>query len=260
MFKAIPIVIAYAITLCPAHICKGQETNLTLDQIVQKHIEAYGGADKINAVQTMKATGTASLSGGQIEAPLILLSKRPNSTRLELSVRGKSFIQAFDGTTAWMANPFTGPGEPQKMNDEDTKSMKEDSDFVVGPIFDYKSKGSKLELMGKEDVEGSSAYKIKVTRKSGNVVYVYVDAQTFLTAKTSGNRKQMGQELEIETSFGSYKTVNGIMMPFSVEQKNAGKSMTRFTIEKMEMNVSPDVSVFQMPEKPKDDSPEKAAK
>lgn len=236
----------------------GQDTDLSLDQIVQKHIAATGGADKINAVQAMKATGTASLMGGQMEAPITLVTKRPNLMRLEMNVQGKSFIQAFDGTTAWMINPFTGPGDPQKSNDEDTKAMKEDTDFVGGPLFDYKAKGSTAELLGKEDVEGSSAYKIKVTRKSGNVQYVYLDAQTFLIMKTSGKRKQMGQEFDLETSLGNYKPMNGLMMPFRIDQKNAGKPMMQLTLEKVEMNPSTDDSVFQMPEKPKEEKPAKA--
>jgi len=139
-----------------------------------------------------KATGTASLMGGQMEAPVTVVIKRPSSMRMEMSVQGKSLIQAFDGTTAWMINPFMGSSDPQKSNDEDTQAMKDDSDFVGGPLFDYKAKGSTVELIGKEDVEGSPAYKMKVTRKSGNVQCVFVEAQTFLAMRTSGKRRANG--------------------------------------------------------------------
>jgi outer membrane lipoprotein-sorting protein len=260
MFKPISTAILCAIALSSVPLI-GQEAGLTLDQIIQKHIDAEGGADKINAVQTMKATGTASLMGGQLEAPITVVVKRPSSMRLEMSIQGKSLIQAFDGTTAWMINPLMGSADPQKSNDEDTQSMKEDSDFVGGPLYDYKTKGNTVELIGKEDVEGSPAYKIKVTKKSGNVQNVYLDAQTFLTIRTTGRRKQMGQELDLEINHGNYKPVNGVMVPFSIDQKNAGKSMMNFTLEKVEMNVPADDSIFSMPEKPKptdkDKSPEK---
>jgi len=254
MFKPVSTAILCAIALGSIPLI-GQEADLTLDQIVQKHIDAQGGADKINAVQTMKVTGTASLMGGQIDAPLTVIIKRPSSMRMELSVQGKSLVQAFDGTTAWMINPFMGSPDPQKSNDEDTQSVKEDADFVGGPLFDYKAKGSTVELLGKEDVEGSPAYKIKVTKKSGNVQYVYLDAQTFLAMRTSGKRKQMGQELDLETSHGNYKAVNGVMVPFSIDQKNAGKAIMQFTVEKVEVNVPADDSIFRMPEKPKEEQP-----
>lgn len=256
MFKPVSTAILCVIALSSVPLI-GQEADLTLDQIIQKHIDAEGGADKINAVQTMKASGTASLMGGQIEAPVTVVVKRPSSMRLEISVQGKSIVTAFDGTTAWNIIPFTSP-DPQKSNEEDTQAIKDDSDFVGGPLFDYKAKGNTVELIGKEDVEGSPAYKIKVTRKSGNVQYLYLDAQNFLTMRTSGKRKQMGQELDLEINHGNYKPVNGVMVPFSIDQKNAGKSIMHFTMEKVEMDVPVDDAIFRMPEKPKEEPPAKA--
>ena len=255
MFKPVSTAILCAIALCSTPLI-GQEADLTLDQIIEKHIAASGGAEKINAVQTMKASGTASLMGGQMEAPVTVVVKRPSSMRLEVSVQGKSIIQAFDGTTAWNLIPFTSP-DPQKSNEEDTQSIKEDADFVGGPLFDYKTKGSTVELIGKEDVDGSPAYKLKVTKKSGNVQYIFLDAQTFLTMRTTGKRKQMGQELDLEINHGNYKPVNGVMIPFNIDQKNAGKSVMNFTLEKVEMNMPVDDAIFRMPEKPKEEQPAK---
>lgn len=236
---------------CVAALCligaKAQDSSLTVEQIVQKHIESQGGADKINAIQTMKATGMASVMGGQIEAPLTLFLKRPNSMRLELRVQDKSLIQAFDGTTAWLVNPFMGSDDPQKSSDEDTQTIKDDSDFIGGPLMDYKSKGSTVELAGKEEIEGTPVYKIKVTRKSGSVQYLYLDAKTFLTMRSSGRRRQMGQDLDLEVNVGNYKRVDGVMVPFNVDQKNEGNSLMRFAIDNVEMNVPAEDSLFRMP-------------
>ncbi len=160
------------------------QDDLTLDQVIQKHTDAQGGADKLKALTTVKATGNASLMGGQIEAPITMVMKRPNSMRMEMTVQGQSFVQAFDGTTSWTINPFMGSPEPQKSSEEDAATAREDSDFIDGPLFDYKSKGNTVELLGKEDVDGSPAYKIKVTKKSGNVSYIYLDAKTFLDIRS----------------------------------------------------------------------------
>jgi outer membrane lipoprotein-sorting protein len=231
------------------------QDDLTLDQIVQKHIEASGGAAKLKAISTVKATGTASLMGGQMEAPITMIMKRPNSMRMEMSVQGQSFVQAFDGATSWTINPFMGSPDPQKASEEDTATARDDSDFIDGPLFDYKSKGNTLELLGKEDVDGSPAYKIKIAKKSGNLSYEFIDAKTFLDIRSTGKRKQMGQEMDIETVPGNYKSVSGVMMPFSIEQKNAGKPMIQITIEKYEVNVPAEDTQFHFPEKPKDKPP-----
>jgi outer membrane lipoprotein-sorting protein len=184
--------------------------------------------------------------------------KRPSSMRMEMSVQGKSFIQAFDGTTAWMVNPFMGSPDPQKSNDEDTQQAKDDSDFIDGSLVDYKTKGNTVELMGKEDVEGTAAYKLKITKKSGSIEYEFLDAQTFLQLRSSGKRKQGGQEAEYESTPSNYKPVNGVMMPYSLSQKVNGSPMMDLTIEKFEVNTTIDDAIFQLPEKPKEEKKDAA--
>jgi outer membrane lipoprotein-sorting protein len=258
MFRSI----ATAILCLPALFfipCTAQETAaakdtpLTVDQIVEKHTQALGGLDKLKAIQSVTVSGKAVLSGGQIEAPIVMKIRRPSSMRMELTVQGKSFIQAFDGTTAWTLNPFTGSPDPQKSNDEDTQLAKDDSDFIEGSLVDYKAKGNTVELIGKEDAEGTAAYKLKVTKKSGSIEYEYLDTQTFLPLRNSGKRKQAGQELEFESTPSNYKPVNGVMMAYSLSQKVNGQPMMELTVEKIDINAAIDDATFQMPEKPKEE-------
>ena len=236
-----------------------QTADLTVDQIVQKHTEALGGADKLKAIQTVKATGKASLMGGQIETPVVMQAKRPTSVRMEMTIQGKSFVQAFDGTTAWTINPYGASPDPQKSGEEDTKAARDDADFIDGALVEYKAKGNTVELLGKEDADGTQAYKLKVTKKSGTVEYDYLDAQTFLPLKSTGTRKQMGQEFDFESRPSNFKPVNGVLMPFSLEQKVSGKPMMQLTLEKIEANVPMDDSLFRLPDKPKEEkkSPDK---
>jgi len=154
-----------------------------------------------------------------------------------------------------------GSPDPTKASDEDSATAREDSeDFIEGALFDYKAKGYNVELMGKEDLDGSPAYKIKIAKKSGNVSYEFIDAKTFLAVKSTGKRKQAGQEMEVESTTGNYKAVNGVMMPFSIQQKAGGNTMFSLAVEKYEVNGPADDAQFHMPEKPKDkpsDKPDK---
>ena len=247
-------ILSALLLLIPA-AAQDKDAALTVDQIVDKHTAAIGGVDKLRAIQSETITGKAVLMGGQLEAPIVMKVKRPGSMRMDMSVQDKSYTQAFDGTTAWTVNPFMGSPDPQKSNDEDTAVARDDADVIEGSLVDYKAKGNAVELMGKEDVEGTPAYKIKVTKKSGNVEYVFLDAQTFLEIRSSGKRKQMGQEMEFESTPSNYKAVNGVMMPYSLSQKVNGNPMMQLTIEKIEVNTPIDDAIFQLPEKPKEDKP-----
>lgn len=252
LFRAVTItLLGISSFLCvPAH---AQDTALTLDQIVEKHTAALGGAEKLQAIQTVSMTGKAVLMGGQMEAPITMKVKRPAFMRMEITFQGKSLVQAFDGSTAWMINPFVGDTEPQKQNEADTNTAGDDADFIDGSLVDYKKKGNKLELLGREDVDGNPAYKIKVTKRGGTVELEYLDAKTFLPVLSTGSRVQQGQEIAYVTKPGNFKEVGGVMMPHHLNQTVNGQSMMDLTVEKVEVNTVMDPSIFRMPEKAKEE-------
>jgi len=241
---------APALIVVYAALAGAQTPELTVDQIVQKHIDALGGLERLKALQTVRATGKATLMGGQLETTVVMEAKRPTSNRMEMKIQDQSLVQAFDGSTEWSINPFAGAGEPQRATEEDNKAAIADADFVDGTLVDYKAKGSTVELLGQEEVGGIPAYKLKLTKKSGTVEYDYIDAKTFLPIKSSGTRKQMGKDLEFESFPRDFKSVNGVMMPYNIEQRVGGKPVLELVFDHIEANPAIDDSDFRMPEKP----------
>jgi len=218
----------------------------TVDEIIAKNIQARGGVDKIKAVQSVRSSGTMSLGPG-IEAPGSLVQKRPNMARLEFTVQGLTAIQAYDGKDAWQIMPFTGKKDPELMSADEKKEMEEDAD-IDGDLVDYASKGSKVELLGKDKVEGSDTYKLKVSLKNGDIKTIYLDADSFLEIKEETKRTVRGTEREIESSLGDYKEVNGLMFPFAIESGLKGsEEKEKLTLSKIELNVPVDDSIFKMP-------------
>ncbi len=172
-----------------------EERPLTVDQVVQKHVEALGGAAKLNAIQSLVVTGKAFILG-QTEAPITIQVKRPNLMRLEMTFQGRKVVQAFDGTTAWTINPVDQFGARQSTM-KDTRAAQESSDFIGGNLVDYKSKGNAVELVDKEELEGVAVYKLKITKKNGSIEYDYLDAKSFLPVRTEGRRTQVGREIAV---------------------------------------------------------------
>jgi outer membrane lipoprotein-sorting protein len=185
--------------------------------------------------------------GPGLEAPVIMEQKRPGSFRLELTLQGLTAVQAYDGQTGWQIMPFQGKKDPETMGEDDLKDAQEQAD-IDGPLVDYKEKGNKVELVGHEQVEGSDAYKLKVTLKNGEVRYLYLDADTFLDIKEESKRTIRGTEREGETIFGDYKEEGGVMMPHSIEAGAKGSDQKqKVTIEKVEINPVLDDARFKMP-------------
>jgi outer membrane lipoprotein-sorting protein len=218
----------------------------TADELINKNIQAHGGLEKLKAIKSVKMTGKMSMEGG-LEAPFTFQKKRPDKIRIEFTIQGLTGIQAYDGATAWQLMPFTGSKDPQKMPEDDKKDIIEQADFD-GPLVDYKAKGNSVEYVGKEDVEGTETHKLKLTLKNGDVRYLFLDPETGLEMKATAMIKREGVEATVESFFGDYKEVSGVIFPYAIEQKMAGKPGPQFSVQNVELDVDLADSLFVMPE------------
>lgn len=218
----------------------------TLDEVLASNYKAKGGLDKIKAVQTIKLSGTMTMGPG-MEVPFVMEQKRPMMLRMEITFQGMAIVQAYDGKNGWQLNPMQGRKDPEPLPEDAVKQVEEQADFD-GPLIDYKAKGSTVELLGKEKVEGSDAYKIKLTLKNGDLRYFYLDADSFLEVRIEGKTKIRGTDLESESTIGDYKDEGGLMMAHAMEsgQKGSAQKM-KVTITKVELNVPLDAARFKMP-------------
>jgi outer membrane lipoprotein-sorting protein len=218
----------------------------TVDEVIENHTKAIGGLDKLMALKTVKFTG--KFSGGGFEVPVTYIIKRNNMMRMDITFQGNAQITAFDGTTAWQINPWAGKKDAEKLPKESEKELRNQAD-IEGALVNYKDKGYKAELLGKEDMEGSEVYKIKLTDKDGDVTNYYLDTQSYLILKETSKRKIKEKEINAETLYGNYQQVEGITFPMSLEIKETGSDQTqKGVMEKVELNVEVDDSYFKMPE------------
>jgi outer membrane lipoprotein-sorting protein len=227
----------------------------TADEVVAKYIEAVGGRKALANTETRRAAGKTIMGQG-MEMPIVTEFKRPDKVRVEMTLQGKTIVQVYDGEIGWSINPFMGSETPQKMPSEQLDQFKGDAD-MDGPLVDYAKKGNKLELLGKEEIEGTDAYRLKVTHESGSVAHYFIDAEYFLPIKIKRTLKMQGTEVEQEETPGDYKEVEGVMIPHTVTQQFVGMPMTiTMTFDKIEVNVDIPDARFAMPEAESLEKPE----
>ncbi len=258
MLRKRPVWIMFCILVCWQVPAKADEPT-TVDEVIARYLEAIGGRDKLDAVKSMKMTGKVLMHGG-MEIPMTAEIKRPNKMRMDFTFQGMTGTQAYDGKNGWSIMPFAGKTDPEKMSPDQVKLMEDQAD-IDGPLVDYKKKGHKVELIGKEDLEGTEVYKLKVTKKGGDIEHHFLDAEYFLPIKVKGKRKIMGTEVEFETTLGDYKEVNGLLLAYSIEQRGGdmGPGST-INFEKVEVNVDITDDRFVMPEIKKEEVKTEAKK
>ena len=251
------IIILSAAVALSSPLARAQETHLlstdrpqpTVDELIAKNIEAKGGADAVHALQSLKASGKMLVNQGQIELGFTEVRKRPNNVRAEVSLQGMTAVNAIDGDEGWKISPFQGRKDPEKMSADDVKAITEDSEFD-GPLVDWQQKGSKVEYLGTEDVDGTQAHKLKVTRKNGDVTFVYLDPDQFLEIRTLTQREEHGARVEVETDLSDYEKVNGVYLPSSIEVGRKGDSdKQKLILDKVVGNIPVDDSIFHFPSK-----------
>ena len=218
----------------------------TVDELLAKNLAARGGADKVAAIKTLKSEGKL-LYGGQFELGLVQYQKAPDSTRNEASIQGLTAVQAWDGKEAWQISPFQGRKDPERMSGDDAKALADDAP-ISGPLIGARERGSKVDYLGTEDVDGTEAHKLKVTLKNGDVEYVYLDPDHFLEIRTVAQRQVRGTQVESITDYGDYEQVAGVYFPFSIATEvKGGDGRSQTTIEHAEANVPIEDSFFAFP-------------
>jgi hypothetical protein len=237
----------HALTLLIAVCCFGIFSySQTADELIAKNIQARGGMEKMKAIKTMRITGKFD-GGGGFTASVGQENQRPNLLRETFKLQGMMAVQAYDGSAGWQIQPFGGKKDPELMGEDDVRDLLLDADFD-GPLVDYKEKGNTVEYMGHDVVDGDDALRLKVTLKNGDIIYDYLDPDTFIEIRREIQQFIRGSVRERLVGLGSYKAVAGVMYPFSISQgpKNHPDDQTT-TIQKMEPNVTIDPADFMLP-------------
>lgn len=217
-----------------AFITKAQ----TADEIVSKHIEAIGGADAWRKVTSIRQEGTMQVQGADVTVARTVLHGK--GTRQDISLGGMNGYSIMTPTAGWNFMPFQGQTQPEPMTAEDIKEGQQDMD-AQDELVDYKDKGTTVELLGKDDVDGTECYKLLVTFKSGKSESLFIDPASYHIIRQVAKQKANGQEMDITTNFSNYqKLPEGIVVAMSVTLP-----FGELNIKKVEVNKPVDEMIFK---------------
>jgi hypothetical protein len=288
--KVLGSVLGFVTSLAGADIA-ASKSGLSATEIVNRNVAARGGLEAWRAVKTMSLAGKLGAGGNQraslevpspaptqavgrkggqsipslrpveeMQLPFLMELARPRKMRFELQFNGQTALQVYDGAQGWKLRPFLNRRviEPYTADEMKVSSAQADLD---GPLLDYVAKGTRIELVGMEKVEGHDTYKIKMTMKSGQALHVWIDGQNFLESKIEGQPRRMdGTDHPTEVYFRDYRQVEGLQIPFVLETRvlPVAKTATglgdvpvppeRIGIEKVVLNPKFDEALFAKPD------------
>ena len=197
--------------------------------LVAKNLEARGGAAALAAIRNVSFEGR-TIFPGDFEVTYKEWRARAGASaadRIDFGLQGLDIIQAYDGRGgAWKVNPLQGRKDPEKMSADEARQLA-DGALIEGPLLAARSDGSRVDYLGREDFDGTLAYKLKVTQKDGDEFTYLLDPDTFLEIKVDETRRIRGSEQSTETELGDYEKIAGVYFPMSVESWSQGQPNQR---------------------------------
>ncbi|MDN5203614.1 outer membrane lipoprotein-sorting protein [Fulvivirgaceae bacterium BMA10] len=216
----------------------------SLDEIIEKHHEAMG-AKKLESVKALVIEMNMMMMGMQATSKISV--KRPNKVYSESQVMGQNIVQASNGESYWMTDPRTG--KYMDMPEGQAKQLLQNTQFLDGALWNYKKKGNKVELLGKETIDGNVYHKLKVYQADLDMAVDFlIDANTYLIKFQRAQVSQGGITADVETDIASYKSIEGIMFPEKIKINVNGAQQMSMDMTKVELNPQLPDSMFEKPE------------
>jgi hypothetical protein len=222
--KPFKIILFSFIAMLSVVVVKAQ----TADEVIAKSINAIGGADAWKKITSIKFEGSMQVQGADVSVTKTVLHEK--GSRQDISAMGMAGFIIVAPTAGWNYMPFNGQTAPEPMTAEDVAGSQPDLD-VQGSLINYAAKGHTVEFLGKDDVDGTECFKLKVNYKGGTTETMYFDTKNYYVIRSVTKRKTNGQEMESTTNFSNYeKLPEGIVVAKSITLPFGELNLTKITV------------------------------
>jgi hypothetical protein len=229
----------------------------TAADLVAKNLAARGGAETLAAIRTyvtkgeLRFPGDFKLAYTETRERLVPATDKC-AVRVDASLQGLTVIQAYDGQTGWRVNPFEGRKDAERMGADEARALADEA-AIDGQLLSAAANGSKVDYLGREDIDGTNTYKLRISKSDGTTFTYFLDPDVYLEIKIIENRTIRGAEQETEYDLGDYERVNGVYFPFSIAsgpRNSADADKQVITVSSGAANVEVSPALFAMPAAP----------
>lgn len=236
--KNIVLLVVFILLIVIIQFARGH----SVDEIINKYIEARGGKEKLNSIQSLCMKGVRQMMGNNIPVRVTIVQGKLFRTDFEYV--GKPGYLIVTEKEGWSYIPMQSQTVKQITPDA-LEKMQVGMD-IPGPLVNYAAKGYKAELEGKEIVEGKEAHKIKLISHDGNTVTYFIDTVTNFLVQIKHIRADVnGNEKEVITNFSNYRPVDGIMFPHTIINPGEGVMAGITTFDTIIINQAIDESQYK---------------
>ena len=180
-------------------------------EILDKYIQALGGADNLAKLTSYTAKGTSMLFGEDNADPAEIYAKAPDQLATLVHEREGDMEREFDGHDAWVLLPLTVVQEYQ-LHASALEGGKLDAQMAFpGNI---KTFFPTWRVSYPTTIDGRDMYVVQGTRPPGFAATFYFDQKTGLLRRMVRYANSVVGRVPTQWDYSDYRPVAGVMMPF----------------------------------------------
>lgn len=217
----------------------------SVDQILEKYVQAIGGQAAYEKVTTRAMKGTVEIPDDNVTGTAQVVAKAPGSFRLTLDIPGYGTVETvLDGENGWEKNPDTGT---HTMSKTDLAVAQRDHHFYREVRL--KELYPQMTAAGTDKVKGRAVNVIEAAPAGGQPEKFYFDAENGLLLKHDFERVTLEDGIvQYEMLFADYRDVDGLKIPATIEQRSPDNTMI-FKFAEITNNAALAETAFAKPEK-----------
>jgi len=222
---------------------QGASATPTLDQVLDKYVQALGGKAAIEKVTAVVIKGKVEVPSTGETGSMETYRKAPNKEMQMINTPSNGPSQrGFDGTAGWNWDPDSGPSD---MSPADLAAMKLESDFYRD--IRLKELYPKISLKGKEKVGNREAYVVEAPHADGSSEKMYFDTESGLLIQSEVpiDVPDEGKTV-VNSQYEDYREVQGVKIPFTIRQTSADFDYV-IKVSEVKYNIPVDDAKFRKP-------------
>ena len=213
------------------------------DQILDKFIQALGGADRVAKLTSYTAKGSSMLFGEVRMDAAEIYAKAPNQLATIVHQREGDLARTYDGQNAWVMLPLTVVQEYPL-----TSSALEGAKLDAQMAFPGRIKQffTNWKVTYPTTLDGRDVYVVQGTGANGLLATFYFDKQTGLLTRMVRYAASAVGRVPTQLDYSDYRPVAGVMMPFKFTYGWVS-GREEYTLTEYQANASVDTAKFGRP-------------